>query len=319
MSFSSNVKQEIVQHFSKGLHCSIAELSAITNLCGEIIYLNDKFWLKIQLDNYLLIKKCFTILKNAFNIRGEVCVRVFKNSRKGRIYTLIVRNSDEVVKLLKGMGIGYFEENTWKLNNKIDPLITKSMCCSRSYIRGAFLCAGSVTDPNKNYHLEFVFSSKTFAYELQKMINNFELEPKLIERKEHFVLYLKEGEQIVDLLNIIEAHVALMEFENIRIMKEMRNDINRKVNCEAANISKVINASVKQIEDIRLIDEMMGIKELPENLKEIAEIRLEYPHTSLKELGTYLNKPVGKSGVNHRLKKLSILADSIREGKGGLV
>lgn len=319
MSFSSDVKLELCQCFSKNLHCSIAELSAIINLSGKIVYYGDVFWLKIQTEDFLFVKKCFTILENTFNIRAEVKIRVFKNGRKNRNYIIVIHNKDDVVKLLKGTSVGIFENGRWKLNDKIDPVVINSNCCRRSYIRGVFLCSGSITDPMKNYHLEFVFSSKNFAQKMQNLINTFELDSKLIERKEYFVVYIKEGEKIVDLLNVIEAHKALMELENIRIMKEVRNDINRKVNCETANISKVINASVKQINDITYIDKVMGIKNLPENLQEIAEIRIQYPHTSLKELGTYLKKPVGKSGVNHRLKKLSILAETLREDNGELI
>lgn len=306
----------MLRQFSKSLHCSIAELSAITNLCGEIIYFGDKICLKIQLDNYELIKKCFTILKNAFNIDIEVCVRIFKNGRKNKVYALFIRNEVDVVTVLKGLCIGIFEDDKWRLSGEINPMVVKSNCCNRSYIRGSFLCNGSLSNPVKNYHLEFVCSSKAFAVQLQDLISVFDLEPKLIERKEYFVVYLKEGEQIADLLKVMEAHISLMEFENIRITKEVRNDINRKVNCEAANISKVVNAAIKQVEDIMYIDKVVGIESLPENLREIAEIRLQYQNTSLKELGTYLSKPVGKSGVNHRLKKLSILAETIREEKG---
>lgn len=139
------------------------------------------------------------------------------------------------------------------------------------------------------------------------------LMPGSVLRKRYFVVYVKEGSQIVDLLNIMEAPVALMELENIRIVKEMRNTVNRKVNCETANINKTVSAAVKQMEDIRYICDTVGLESLPDNLKEMAKMRLERPEATLKELGEALEPPVGKSGVNHRLRKLSLIAQDIRE------
>ena len=156
------------------------------------------------------------------------------------------------------------------------------------------------------------------AEQLRDLINAFVLDAKVVERKEHYIVYLKEGEQIVDLLNIMEAPLALMDLENVRIVKEMRNDINRKVNCETANLNKVVGAAVKQLEDINYIEETIGLARLPEQLAEVARVRLEYPDRSLKELGSFLMTPVGKSGVNHRLRKISSIAEALREGKGGI-
>jgi hypothetical protein len=142
-------------------------------------------------------------------------------------------------------------------------------------------------------------------------MTGFETDAKIVERKERYVVYLKEGSQIVDMLNVMEAYVSLMNLENVRILKEMRNSVNRKVNCETANISKTVNAAVKQIEDITKIRDTIGLDELPPHLKEMALLRLEYPDAPLKELGNYLDPPVGKSGVNHRLRRLSEIADTI--------
>lgn len=147
---------------------------------------------------------------------------------------------------------------------------------------------------------------------MQEVIGSFDSDAKIVERKGHQVVYLKEGSQIVDMLNVMEAYVSLMNLENIRILKEMRNSINRQVNCETANINKTVNAAVKQIQDIELIRDTMGLDELPQNLREMALLRLEYPDAPLKELGNYLEPPVGKSGVNHRLRKLSAIAEGLR-------
>lgn len=185
----------------------------------------------------------------------------------------------------------------------------------RRAIREAFLQSGSISDPEKFYHLEIVFSGKEEAYQIKKMMEDFELDGKIVERKGHYVVYLKEGAQIADMLRVMEAPLALMEFENVRIVKEMRNSINRQVNCEAANLGKTISAAVKQVEDIKFICGKVGLDNLPESLAETARKRLEYPEATLKELGELSDPPLGKSGVNHRLKKLSELAEDMRSHK----
>ena len=186
------------------------------------------------------------------------------------------------------------------------------MCCKRAFLRGAFLCVGSISDPEKSNHLEFVCTSEDMAELLKKYMAEFEIVAKTVRRKKYFVVYLKDGEEIVDLLNVMGAHVSLMEFENQRILKEISNSVNRRVNCETANIAKTVNAASKQVEDIILIRDTSGFGGLPQNLREMAQVRIEYPEASLKGLGSYLDPPVGKSGVNHRLRRLSEIADKLR-------
>ena len=316
MSFSSNVKEEISRHFGKARHCNIAELAAITNICGQILQFSNKFCLKIQTENFLVAKKCFTLLENAFSIKSEITIKSSGKGRRSRMYTLLIRDEEINGHIFQATGVAYRNNGYWEMRRSINTIVVSSICCRRGYIRGTFSAVGYVTDPRKNYHLEFVSASEVFAEELRDLINTFGLDSKVVERKDHYIVYLKEGEQIVDLLNVMEAHVALMELENIRILKEMRNDINRKVNCETANLNKVVHAAVKQIEDILYIKETVGLETLSPQLQEVAVLRLEYPDISLKELGTYMEVPVGKSGVNHRLRKIGILVESIREGKG---
>ena len=174
------------------------------------------------------------------------------------------------------------------------------------------MAAGTISDPNKAYHFEIVCHTKEQAKQLQELLCGFDTDAKIVERKGHYVVYIKEGAHIVDSLNIMEAYVSLMKLENVRILKEMRNSVNRKVNCETANISKTVNAAVKQIEYIRLKQKMRGLDDLPAQLREMALLRLEYPDAPLKELGGYLDPPMGKSGVNHRLRKLSAIAEELR-------
>ena len=199
------------------------------------------------------------------------------------------------------------------LNKPVNTLLVKNSCCQRAFLRGAFLSIGSVSAPEKGYHLELVCTDEEKANQLREIMLNFEIESKIVKRKKYFVVYMKEGKAIVELLNVMEAHVALMNLENLRILKEVRNTVNRRVNCEAANISKTVEAAGKQIEDILLIKEKLGFNNLPANLKQIAEVRLENPEMPLKELGEELDPPVGKSGVNHRLRKLSEIAKTLRQ------
>lgn len=184
-------------------------------------------------------------------------------------------------------------------------------CCKRAFLRGAFLASGSISDPQKSYHFEIVCQEQSQAQLLQELYHAFELDAKIVQRKKYYIVYLKEGAQIVDALNVMGAYVALMNLENVRIFKEMRGSVNRIVNCETANINKVVGAACRQVEDIRYIQSKVGLDELPPALKEMALIRLEYPDSSLKELGELCDPPVGKSGVNHRLRKLGEIAKKL--------
>ena len=195
----------------------------------------------------------------------------------------------------------------------VSSLLTKNSCCKRAALRGAYLTIGSMSNPQRSYHLEFVCASEKQAMQLCEILGGFELEAKIVQRKKYYVVYMKEGSAIVDLLNIMEAHVALMELENLRILKDISNSVNRRVNCEAANIVKTVNAANRQVADIELIKEKKGISALPENLREAAVLRLEHPDATLSELSQMMNPPIGKSGMNHRLRKLSEIAEEIRE------
>lgn len=184
---------------------------------------------------------------------------------------------------------------------------------SRLYIREAFIKSGSINDPNKKYHLQIMFKSNKKAEEMRMLLENFNINAKVIKKDNEYMLYLKEGEEISNFLALIGANNSVLRFEEVRVIKETRNDINRIVNCETANLNKTINASVKQVEDINFIKKMKKFNSLPDNLKEIAELRLENPDMPLSELGKQLEKPISKSGVNHRLRKISLYAEELRK------
>ena len=312
MSFSGEVKEELTKHISASRHCQIAELAAMLHFSGEFLETEGKKRLVFHTENQSVIRKYFTLLKKTFNIESDVSQETSENIGRSHTYCFVLDEETLVYKVLQIVKLVDAGGEAIDFTQPVNTMLIKNSCCQRAFLRGAFLTAGSMSDPEKSYHLEFVCTNEMQAMQLRDLIQGFQVEAKIVLRKKYYVVYLKEGSGIADLLNIMEAHVSLMEFENFRIVKEMRNSINRRVNCEAANITKTVNASSKQIEDILLIRDNYGFHNLQDSLREMAEIRLEYPDATLKELGQYLNPPVGKSGVNHRLRRLSELADKIR-------
>lgn len=184
---------------------------------------------------------------------------------------------------------------------------------ARLYIREAFIKSGSINNPSKKYHLQIMFKENKKAEEMRLLLENFNINAKIIKKDKEYMLYIKDGEEISNFLALIGANNSVLRFEEVRVIKETRNEINRIVNCETANLNKTINASVKQIEDINFIKKMKKFSSMPDSLKEIAQVRLENPDMPLAELGKQLENPISKSGVNHRLKKISEIAEELRK------
>ena len=315
MSFSSKVKGEIARYSELTKSEALAQISAIMKVSGTIGFSGSGLSFKITTENPSSARLIFTLLKIHFNIHSKLMVKRSNSLKKNNIYMVVINEEMGVRGLLQETGILTEVDGVMSLDYRIQEEMIKTDEEKRAYIRGAFLGGGSISNPEKTYHLEFVTHSEEYALDLCKLINTFGLNSKVIQRKNSFIIYIKEGEQIVDLLNIVGAHTCLLELENIRIMKEMRNNVNRFVNCETANLSKTVNAAVRQVESIKLIQKEIGLKRLPKNLREVAELRLNYPDESLKDLGEMLNPPVGKSGVNHRLRKIEKIAEELRTTK----
>lgn len=314
MSFSLKVKNEVCRYIDISKEEAIAELSAIMKVSGTLLLGGNKqFSFKVTTENPAIARFVFKILKDKFNIHTKIMVKKSNSLKKNNVYIILITEDMGVRDLLKEVGLLKENENIFALDYSIPDNIVEREECKRAYIRGAFLGGGSVSNPEKTYHLEFVTHDNEYADDLSKLINGYGLNSKVIQRKSSFIVYIKEGEQIVDLLNIIGAHSSLLDLENVRIMKEMRNNVNRLVNCETANLSKTVNAAVRQVESIKLIQKEIGLSRLPKNLREIAELRLSYPDESLKELGEMLSPPVGKSGVNHRLRRIEKIAEELRK------
>ncbi len=315
MSFSAKVKGELGRYTEMSKEEALAQISAMMKVSGTIGFNGKGLSFKITTENPTSARLVFTLLKEHFHIHSKLMVKKSNSLKKNNIYMVVIDEEMGVRELLKETGIFKEVDGGITLDYRIDEKMVETDNEKRAYIRGAFLGGGSVTNPEKNYHLEFVTHSEEYAHDLCELINSCGLNSKVIQRKNSFIVYIKEGEQIVDILNIMGAHSCLLELENIRIMKEMRNNVNRLVNCETANLSKTVNAAVRQVESIKLIQSKIGLKRLPQNLREIAELRLEYPDESLKELGEMLTPPVGKSGVNHRLRKIEKIAEELRSEK----
>ena len=319
MSFSGMVKEELSRKTDDARHCRLAELCAILECTGTMIREGQEpAKLIIRSENELVIRKCFTLLEKTFNIVEMTAVDEKGSPARGKVFRARIQDPGKVKAILEGTKL-FADGETGELWPGANALIAQRDCCKRAFLRGAFLSSGSISDPNKGYHLEMVCSAEQKAEQLKNIARGFSIDAKIVRRKNSHVVYVKEGAQIVDMLALMGANVALMDLENIRIVKEMRNSVNRKVNCETANINKTVSAAVKQMEDIRLIRKVMGFQGLSDSLQEIAVLRLQYPEATLKELGMMLEPQVGKSGVNHRLRKLSRIAGQLRENEEELL
>ena len=315
MSFSQIAKNELCRIQLENRCCEIAELSGIMKMSGSI-NIGNKLGMgfKISTENPAIARRAFTLIKNIYGKHTEIMVKKNSSLKKNNVYILSITPDVGAKDILVNEGIlKESKEGALGFISRISPSIIKNDCCKMAYLRGAFLGGGSISNPEKTYHMEFVSSSLEQAEDLMKLINSFSSNAKLIQRKNSFVVYLKEGNHIIDVLSIIGAHTALLEFENVRIYKEVRNNVNRLVNCETANLNKTVDAAIRQIESIKFIKEKCGFRKLSPSLKEVAEIRLNYPDISLKEIGQMLNPPIGKSGVNHRLRKIEKIAEELRD------
>ncbi|WNF39094.1 DNA-binding protein WhiA [Bacillaceae bacterium IKA-2] len=304
-------KKELTQLETEGC-CAKAELAALIRMNGSLSYSNKHLVLDISTENAAIARRIYTLIKKTYPTHIELLVRKKMRLKKNNVY--IVRISQEAQQLLANLGI---MEAGYKFIRVISDEIKKNSCCKRAYLRGAFLSGGSVNHPDaSSYHLEIFSLYEEHNASMCELINTFGLNAKILERKKGFIIYIKEGEKITEFLNIIGAHQALLFFEDVRIMKDMRNSVNRLVNCETANLNKTVGAAMRQVENIRFIQKEVGLKILPQKLREVAELRVEHQEVTLKELGEMiLTGKVSKSGINHRLRKIDDFATKLRAGE----
>lgn len=310
MSFASEMKNELTRIEVDEMNAK-AELSALIRMNGALSLSNQQFVINVQTENATTARRIYSLIRRVFNVEVEILVRKKMKLKKNNIY--ICRTKMKAKEILDSLGIlknGIFTHD-------IDPEMIQDDEMRRSYMRGAFLAGGSVNNPEtSSYHLEIFSQYESHSEGLTKLMNSYGLNAKHHERKKGSITYLKEAEKISDFLSLIGGYQALLKFEDVRIVRDMRNSVNRLVNCETANLNKTVSAAMKQVESIKLIDEEIGLDNLPDRLREIAKIRVEHQEISLKELGEMVsNGPISKSGVNHRLRKLNELADKIRNGE----
>ncbi|MEV9641520.1 DNA-binding protein WhiA [Mammaliicoccus sciuri] len=308
MSFASKTKKELTQIEAEDC-CTKAEIAAFIRMNGVMSFSNKQLSLDVQTENAAIARRLYSNLKKLYPYKVEMLVRKKMRLKKNNIYICRIREGAK--DLLETLSI---MTHDFQMVNQIDPQLIEDDCCARAYLRGAFLAGGSVNNPEtSSYHLEVFSSYQEHSESLVELMNRFQLNAKSIERKKGFIAYLKEAEKISDFLGIIGAHVSLMKFEDVRIMRDMRNSVNRLVNCETANLNKTIGAAQRQVENIKLIEQTIGLDQLPERLQEIAQLRVAHQDVTLKELGELVTgTPVSKSGVNHRLRKIEEIAERLR-------
>lgn len=315
LSFSLDAKEEMAKIFPDKPCCRQAELTALVQTLGVIrISGQHRLGLYLNTENAAVARKVYRLLKSVFSAPADIIIRRRRLLRKSNVYLVRVAETEKVKDILLRLDLLAEASGTAPA---IDRRKLRQRCCRRSYLRGAFLGCGSVNSPSRSYHLEFVTKSESYAAALCRLLKRYELNAKTNQRKNDFVVYMKDGDTIGRLLSMMGAHSSLLAFENIRVVKEMRNNINRVVNCETANLRKTVDAAMAQREYIDYIADKIGLDNLPAKLRETAELRRRYPEASLQELGQMHDPRIGKSGIRHRLDRLKEIAEKRRRQESG--
>ena len=311
MTYSIKVKSEIIRSVIPNEQEIYAEITAIFRMSGSYVKSGADICFEVLTENPAFARRIFSLVKSAHKITSDI--RIIKNRRFGQHneYVIKINNGDVLRDITENMEIGFLNgANCFFI---LPEFITENDEAKKAYIRGAFLAAGSISNPEKTYHLEIKARDRLLAEELSKLLGYFELRPRILDRNRSYTVYLKESDNIKEFLAITGAHELMMEFENIRILKEMRNTVNRLVNCETSNLDRTVDAGMRQIDDIRLIESTTGLSALLPSLREIAYLRLQNEGSSLSELSELTGGRIGKSGVSHRLRKITKIAALIRE------
>lgn len=305
MSFASEVKNELIKIENRDVCCDRAELCGMVCFGGSTYINEGQRCFKVTSENAAAVRRCFGLIKKLFSVSSGVSTEKSKLGRGRFSYSLVLAEPETVTRVLDGLSL--LEGDDVKFS--LDPAIVEQDCCRRAFVRGAFLGGGSMCAPEKEYHMEFVTHYAMIVKDFTEIFESFGLAPKTVLRKSKYMIYFKGGDEIEDALNVIGAHRALMEFMNVRILKETRNNVNRKVNCETANMDKALNAAFAQIQAIEKLKKTNKFESLTPALRELAELRVQNPEVTLAELGAMMTPPLTKSGVNHRIKRIMEAAD----------
>ncbi len=305
MSFATDVKAELLRVELEKYCCMRAQLSAILRMNGNLVIRGEGMGLNFITENAALARQVLKLIRNRFSVGVEVVVTRSAKLKKNNRYQLKIIPAPEVRGLIEHLHLKFADDG------HLEKSLLRTVCCRKAFLRGAFLASGSLNKPESDYHLEIVSANENFAHTILRLMRYFELNAKLIDRKQSYIVYLKEGDMITDFLSLIGAHNSLMEFENVRIVKQLRNQANRITNCETANIDKTIRAAFRQVESIKYLQSNGVLEQLPPKLRDIALLRLQYPDSNLNELRSLHHADISKSGLNHRLKKLEIMANEL--------
>lgn len=312
MSFSKDVKNELARVPMEDMDILHAELAAYIRTCGVVKLTESlKIGLSFQTENASVARRILSAYKRVYGREVEVSATQNMLLKKNKQYKISLADEGSVKSLL--MDSDFLRpENVFQMEYSVDPSLLRTSEAVRAYIRASFLGAGSVTAPNKRYHLEFITHDETHGKDLIKWLERSHIQAKGVFRKDDYIVYLKEAEKISDLLAFMGAGQSVLQFESARVVKDVRNNVNRLVNCETANLSKTVNASTRQMRDLETIENHMGLKRLPDDLRRVAEARIKDPEATLAEIGESMDPEMSKSGVNHRFKKLHELAEKLR-------
>ncbi len=308
MSFSSQIKNEILNNKDINRHCAIAELSGMLQNNFTIVN-GSNIKICFSSENQYFSKRFMELSIKYFNTPIEIKVRKNRNIRQNYTFFGIIKNAYELLRAIEVIDEKFIFRSKTSYANQ---MFIKRNCCKGAYLRGEFIVAGSISDPSKNYHLEFIKSNMEDGKALCQTLNEYELNAKITKRKGYYVVYIKEGDKVSDFLNIIGVHQSLLYLESLMVEKDVKNIINRRQNCEMANLNKTITAALKHISDIEFIEKKRGLSYLDEELREIAILRTQDTDLTLVEIGRLLNPPISKSSVNYRLKKISNIAENLR-------
>lgn len=310
MSFASETKKELVS-LTVSECCARSELSALMHLNGHLTLSSKGMRLEFETQNAAIARRFVKLLRQLYDVKIEVLTRRLVRLNKNNVY--IVR----IVQFTHMIATDLQLLNESGLNAHIAPELINKNCCKRAYLRGAFLATGSVNNPETSaYHLEISSLKKSLAEDIKDLMNEFHLNARTLKRKKGYIVYLKESEKISDFLRVIQATNAVLDFEDIRIFRDMNNSVNRIRNCEIANLNRSWDAANQQLQNIALIEETVGLDILSEKELEVVHLRRKYPDATLTELSEYYteeyNQSISKSGINHRIRKINALADKIR-------
>lgn len=307
-TFSAQVKEELAHLLDSGEDCQLMELAALLRACGRISLGGPgRLAATLGTDYAPVARKIIRLIKGSFGLHTEVMVLRRRRLRKNLSYQVHIPPQPELVEMLKATGIMDRDGN---LTEWGDLSQLGSDLCRRAYLRGTFLGTGWIAQPERQHHLEMTTTATEAADALGQLLFGYGIPVRMAYRKDVMVLYLKDANQIARFLVLVGAHQSLLHYENVRVVKEMKNLVNRRVNAETANLTKTVEASARQVEALERLRASGGFDRLSRPLRELATLRLNHPDASLKELGELCQPPVGKSGVNHRMRQLMNLAET---------